>query len=323
VLENASPALAASWIAVATSDELADGPLRVWALGEAWVVVRLGRDRALAAFADRCPHRLAPVSSGRVVDGVLECGYHGWRFDREGMPVAVPAHGDAMLPRRACLRSVAAVAEHLGLIWIAIEDPLAPLPALSGWNDRSVLTARCDTVRTPVGALQLIDNVMDAAHLPFVHSASVDIADTVEVATEIVREDWLVRSTAAARDHTVTTSGYAGCNASLELRFPATGGVFGIVYACQPETATSTRVFKVIARNDVDAAGMARCVRDEEEDLREDLAILERFTSTSLPTDLTIEVHTRADRLSVAWRRLMSDMQRHPRHGVAREVIAS
>jgi len=237
---------------------------------------------------------------------------------------------------------VAAVAEHLGLVWIAIEDPLAPLPTLSGWREPDSLVAMCDVVRTPVSAVQLIDNFMDAAHFPFVHAASFGVADAFEVSSdEIVRDDWLVRSTFSApyqnhddplvetgehplvQDHTVTKVGFAGCNAALELRFPLTGGLFGIVYACQPESATSTRVFKVIARNDVDEAGMEQCVKDEDAILQEDLAILERFTSMTLTTDLTVEVHTRADRLSVAWRRLMSDMQQHPRHGIAREVLAS
>ena len=34
-------------------------------------------------FADRCPHRLAPLSEGRVTeDGLLECPYHGWGLCR-------------------------------------------------------------------------------------------------------------------------------------------------------------------------------------------------------------------------------------------------
>ena len=104
----------------------------------------------------------------------------------------------------------------------------------------------------------------------------------------------------------MTKIGYAGCNASLELRFPLTGGVFGIAYACQPETATSTRVYKVMARNDVDRAAMERSVKDEDVILQEDLAILERYDRMALDLDLTAEVHTKADRLSVAWRRMMA-----------------
>ncbi len=33
------------------------------------------------ALDDQCPHRLAPLSEGRIAeDGLLECPYHGWAF---------------------------------------------------------------------------------------------------------------------------------------------------------------------------------------------------------------------------------------------------
>jgi phenylpropionate dioxygenase-like ring-hydroxylating dioxygenase large terminal subunit len=323
VLSNVSSELKNSWIAVAHSDELGDGPLQVWIVGEPWVVVRLGG--AVRAFVDRCPHRLAPLSAGAVVGNELQCGYHGWRFGSDGAATAIPALGrQATLPSRACLTPAAEVADHLGLIWVAVQEPLAPLPQLPGWNGAGFVSARCATVRTPVSALQLIDNFMDAAHFPFVHPKSFGVEDAFEVASDdVIVDGWTVRSTFSApyqnhddplvatgdhplvQDHTVTKIGFAGCNAGLDLRFPITGGVFGIVYACQPETATSTRVYKVMARNDLGELEMERCVKDEDAILQEDLAIMERYTDMTLDTDLTVEVHTKADRLSVAWRRLL------------------
>ena len=42
-------------------------------------------------FDDACPHRLAPLSEGRVeADGTLLCAYHGWRFDTDGECVKIP-----------------------------------------------------------------------------------------------------------------------------------------------------------------------------------------------------------------------------------------
>ncbi|MCU1396328.1 MAG: putative oxidoreductase, Rieske [2Fe-2S] region [Ilumatobacteraceae bacterium] len=286
VLHNTSPELGAAWFAVAHGDEVdatggADGAdgTPIWLLGRRW---DLRRDA--------------------------------------GELTATPADGQ---------HPAAAVVEHLGLVWIAPETPNAPLPPLPGWHEAGFLTATCATVRTPVSAVQLIDNFMDAAHFPFVHPASFGVEDAFEVnSDEIVREDWLVRSAFTApyqnhddplvatgehplvQPHEVTKVGYAACNASLELRFPMTDGLFTIMYSCQPETAGSTRVYKVMARNDLgdDAAAMARCVADEDAILQEDLNILERYTAMHLELDLTREVHTKADRLSVAWRRLMADL---------------
>lgn len=45
-----------------------------------------------SAFVDACPHRLAPLSQGRVDEatGCLECPYHGWQFDAGGNLTALP-----------------------------------------------------------------------------------------------------------------------------------------------------------------------------------------------------------------------------------------
>jgi nitrite reductase/ring-hydroxylating ferredoxin subunit len=52
--------------------------IRVELNGEALVVCN---DRGtLHAFADRCPHRDAPLSGGNFVDGRLICPWHGWEF---------------------------------------------------------------------------------------------------------------------------------------------------------------------------------------------------------------------------------------------------
>lgn len=40
---------------------------------------------------DRCSHRFAPLSEGRVLkNGCLQCAYHGWEFDGQGKNVKVP-----------------------------------------------------------------------------------------------------------------------------------------------------------------------------------------------------------------------------------------
>ena len=55
------------------------------------------------AFRDACPHRLVPLSEGRIdaATGNLECPYHGWQFDQAGACTAMPEGGN---PRtaRAC-----------------------------------------------------------------------------------------------------------------------------------------------------------------------------------------------------------------------------
>ena len=95
----------------------------------------------------------------------------------------------------------------------------------------------------------------------------------------------------------------------LRLKFPVTGSTIAILFSCTPETATTSRVYKMMARDDTagDAARLAAFVADEERILDEDLFVLERYPHTALHLDLHEELHVRADRLSVAYRRLLAD----------------
>lgn len=50
-------------------------------------------------FADRCPHRLVPLSAAANDGGKLRCAYHGWEFDAAGACVALPSQEGAAPPR--------------------------------------------------------------------------------------------------------------------------------------------------------------------------------------------------------------------------------
>jgi phenylpropionate dioxygenase-like ring-hydroxylating dioxygenase large terminal subunit len=58
--------------------------------GRALALFRTGG--GVAALSDRCPHRGAPLTDGVVVDGRIECPYHGWQFDATGRLTAMPCH---------------------------------------------------------------------------------------------------------------------------------------------------------------------------------------------------------------------------------------
>jgi len=45
---------------------------------------------AWSVMSDACPHRLAPLSQGRLVGGRLVCSYHGWAFNAQGGCTAIP-----------------------------------------------------------------------------------------------------------------------------------------------------------------------------------------------------------------------------------------
>eukprot|EP00879_Flechtneria_rotunda_P000993 GHRR01001127.1.p1 GENE.GHRR01001127.1~~GHRR01001127.1.p1 ORF type:complete len:589 (+),score=133.13 GHRR01001127.1:142-1908(+) len=74
------------------------------------------------AFQDRCPHRLAALSEGRIDDktGDLYCNYHGWQFGPTGTCTKIPQlrEGTAPNPKRSCVASFPTkVSEQLLWVW--------------------------------------------------------------------------------------------------------------------------------------------------------------------------------------------------------------
>jgi phenylpropionate dioxygenase-like ring-hydroxylating dioxygenase large terminal subunit len=117
------------WYPVARSADVGTTPVPVGAGGEHYVVVRLRPGGDVTAFPARCPHRLVPLATGTVVDGTLQCAYHGWRFDAEGRCRLIPALGeDAAPPPRADLTVPWGVQERGGWVWLAPERTPAPAP---------------------------------------------------------------------------------------------------------------------------------------------------------------------------------------------------
>ena len=47
--------------------------------GKRILLLRVGDD--VHAFDNACPHEGNPLVEGEVLGDVLECAYHGWRFD--------------------------------------------------------------------------------------------------------------------------------------------------------------------------------------------------------------------------------------------------
>ena len=80
--------LKSSWQMAALSREVTDRPLARTVVGVPLVLFRTAG--GVSTLIDRCPHRNYPLSEGRLVDGALQCPYHGWRFAGDGGCVEVP-----------------------------------------------------------------------------------------------------------------------------------------------------------------------------------------------------------------------------------------
>ena len=328
VLTNTAPALRRCWHPVARSGEVLDQPHGVVLLGEPWVLYRSGG--AVRAFADRCPHRLCPLTLGHCEGGVLQCAYHGWRFDESGRCVEIPALGEgATLPPAARLTPAAAVTEAHGIVFLAPEEPIAPMGAIPEAEDATFMEGLLPTLRARGSAGLLADNFLDIAHFPFVHGGTFGTDEATEVAPlAVARDDW---SFTVAYEHPFAHREDPGVaaglrplvqtrrltywlNAPFHLRlridFVDAGGSNVIGFFIQPETDETCRLFTTLWRDDLDGdeARMAEAVAFELEVLQEDLRIQEAYHALALPLRPTAEVHTRADRATLELRRVLGDL---------------
>ena len=154
------------WYGVARSTELGDRPLAVELWGRSVVIYRQN-DGAIAAMDDCCPHRFVKLSDGVVVDGAIECPYHGWQFNGDGGYKTIPYLApNQRLP--SCRIPTYPVREQDGFIWlypVANVDPdtLPPPMPIPEWDHLNYI-ASVATVDCPGHFSFLIENLMDMYH---------------------------------------------------------------------------------------------------------------------------------------------------------------
>ncbi|WP_375770196.1 Rieske 2Fe-2S domain-containing protein [Archangium gephyra] len=148
---------------VLAARKLKDKPVRVELAGRAYALFRDAQGRP-AALADACPHRMAPLSAGRVTrEGQLECPYHGWRFDADG-------HGrsPSQPELKKCDARAFQLVERFGSLWLSARDtPLSAFPdfAPPGYEFNGAFSM---LFRAPLHVT--LDNFSEDEHTPFVHT---------------------------------------------------------------------------------------------------------------------------------------------------------
>ncbi|HSU39031.1 MAG TPA: aromatic ring-hydroxylating dioxygenase subunit alpha [Polyangiaceae bacterium] len=158
-----------AWYVVCESHELGKKPVPVELLGTPLVLFRADGGKP-AALLDRCPHRNAPLSLGRVVaGGRLECAYHGWQFEGAGRCALVPGliGGSEARERRvpAC-----ATREQGGFVWVWAELDAEPTHEPFALGDAPAGYARVvRRVEAPGTLHATLENALDVPHTAFLH----------------------------------------------------------------------------------------------------------------------------------------------------------
>jgi vanillate O-demethylase monooxygenase subunit len=263
------------WYAAALADEVVrDNILSRTIIGHPVAFYRR-EDGAPIAMADRCPHRFAPLSRGRLVGDIVQCGYHGLEFDSDGRCARNP-YGPCLDTIR--VRVFPAV-ERYGLVWIWLgerdgADPsrIPDLSLLFSDGRRTRFQYHAADYRTDI----LVDNLLDLTHVTYLHPAYASASASGErepgnttvsecdggTAVEKVERQRLSPPERAGDDdppHVVTiTKWYPGNVMPFEVEFVASGRELGsgrpkrFTHICTPATESSTHYFFSDTRDPTD-----------------------------------------------------------------------
>src|SRR5580658_2274798 len=161
-----------AWYVAGWTHELAIGCLAgVRILNEPIVIWRNAAGN-LAAFEDRCVHRLAPLSMGRCEGEKLRCMYHGLLYDRTGRVVEIP--GQDRIGSGLRLRTYPVVERH-SWIWVWMGNPSEAdnplIPPVFGMDHDEYMFVH-GQVDIAAEARLVFDNLLDLGHIGFLHSES-------------------------------------------------------------------------------------------------------------------------------------------------------
>ena len=321
-----NPALRASWHAVARSVDVGGAPVAVQVLGTKVVLWR-SPDGGVVAAPDRCPHREAPLSAGEVEDGCLVCPYHGFTFGDGGRCVRVPSAAEGVPPPPRAHLSTFCSAERYGLVWIALDEPRAPIPDIPQEHDPSFRRINTVVERWAASAPRMSDNFCDITHFPYVHTGTFGRRQDTFVPKVELRQldpDWYGYSYSVRANNTSGTGNLAsGQSAGVVERAMTTG--FNLPFSVRSEIRYETGLEHIILmlstpiddvssyftfviwRNDDFSVSAEEVIRFDLAIGAEDKRMLERIDGV-MPLEQTALVSVQADKCSVEWRRRLREL---------------
>lgn len=314
-----TPTLAAYWHPIATSEDVTDQPKRFKLLEQPVVVFRT--ETGVSAFNDLCIHRGAALSLGWVQDGRITCAYHGWQYDRDGSCVNIPSLPEgSTIPRKARAIAYQAV-ERYGLVWVAMEDPVAPLPSWpeSEWEDPAWRIFRAFHFVWKTSAGRAIENFMDVSHFPFVHTGLLGEADRTVVEPYGLEEldngvTYMIEAVEPNEVHHAaeekvrrryTLSGPFAIHVKKSVESSDQQTVVSMVTS--PTTEKSTDVYVFIGRNyDLDPEHDEAFAKFTGDVMMQDQKIVESQRPEQIPVSLREELHLKVpDASGIAYRKFL------------------
>jgi vanillate O-demethylase monooxygenase subunit len=180
------------WYVAATGEELGRTLIARTILSEPLILYR-SESGAPVGMEDRCPHRAAPLSRGKLIGDIVQCPYHGMEFAPDGKCVRVP--GQASIPPRLKARTFPMAEKH-GWVWIWMGEAAKADAALIHdfhWNEEPGWEPVFGYTHVNAEYRLVVDNLMDLTHETFVHPTSIGQTAVAETPITTTTENGKVK----------------------------------------------------------------------------------------------------------------------------------
>jgi len=320
------------WFPVATVSDVAPGSRYPFdLLGDRYLLVN-SKDGVALVVRDTCPHRGAQLSLGTFDGCRIACPYHGWEFDTAGRCVLQPAQPALDPPRLADLTPVA-VAQAYGLYWVCLGPESRNVPRYPAFDEHPGLSVYLGPERLGSTGPRIVENFLDMAHFPYVHTGFLGETSHTEVRRyEVATVDgelwatecmfWQPRPGPTATQGGDVAYEYRVSHpyAAMLNKLPAepdggTKGGFSLLLVASPEHEFSCRVWMLTTVWD-DDADLADFDAFNRVIFSQDITIVESQRPARLPLDPRAERHQPSDRTALAYRRWLT--ARGIRYGTSR-----
>jgi phenylpropionate dioxygenase-like ring-hydroxylating dioxygenase large terminal subunit len=312
------------WHPVCDSRQVADEPLSALLLDLPLVLWR-DEDGVAHALHDKCPHRGARLSLGRVCHGQLQCAYHGWTFNHQGSCTLIPAMPQ-LTPTQAHQAKTVAVREHMGLVWVCLDAENADNavgPAFDAEKNANLRKFNAGPYDVATSAPRIVENFLDMSHFSFVHDGWLGESSHCEIPEIELQEHeagfkvtnaqvWQPNTSALSIQPGMVTYSYEVMHpySAVLTKVPdAQSGVpagyqESIIVLIQPLTSEQSRVWFRMAVADFDAE-MEDLLAFQDKIFFQDKPVLESQLPRQLPLTAGVEANVGSDKASVAYRRFL------------------
>jgi vanillate O-demethylase monooxygenase subunit len=318
--------LARHWYPVAAIADIGAAPVAAKLLDERLVVYR-ALDRIVVA-RDLCIHRGVPLSIGRVEGDELVCRYHGLRFGPDGACRFIPAEPGAKPTSRMRIQTFP-VQEKFGLVWTSLDPAADParVPVFPLWDDPDFERILPPSIDIAGSAGRQCEGFLDVAHFAFVHHETFADPNNPVVPFYSVKRnedgtligDYIsdIANIPHGTEPFVPIPEGFLWRRLFEVQFPFFPRLtiffpqdkrLGLFNCASPISARLTRLFVPIVRNFAKGSDLQSVYEFNRRVFEEDRAIVETQYPEDLPLDLMEEAHIKADRTSIAYRRVLKDM---------------